>query len=269
MCESRAVVWLTSQSLWLLVLGCLGFAVLVAVGSRLAARAIVPISERENAHAIAAPLMPALGAAFAILAALTLANEAGYLTSAQQIVGNEAADASRLAWASTIPGVHGAPIQTALRRYLAATRRYEWHGSSAASGDDAQTDQALANLERVVRAQAVRPALGTPTSTELLAALDALTGDRRSRLAAASREPPALYVITLAVAGIALIGNASVLTLRSRTRVALLIGGLTAVIGLSMALLFALGTPWRGPITVSGNPIDDVIRNITDRYFHV
>jgi hypothetical protein len=134
----------------------------------------VPTSERENAHAIAAPLMPALGAAFAILTALTLANEAGYLTSAQQIVGTEVADASRLAWASTVPGVHGAPIQTALRQYLHATRKYEWHGPNAASGDDTHTDRALAKLEHIVRVQAVRPQLGTPTSTELLAALDAL-----------------------------------------------------------------------------------------------
>jgi hypothetical protein len=259
------VVWLTSQSLWVLVVGCLVIAALIAVGSRLAARAIVPMSERENAHAIVAPLRPALGAAFAILAALTLVNEAGYLTSAQEIVGTEAGDASRLAWAATIRGVRGAPIQAALARYLQATRTFEWHGSSAANGIDAQTDQALADLERVVRARADRPVLGTPTSTELLAAL---TSDRRSRLAAASREPPGLYVITLAVAGIALIANASVLTLRSRARVASLIGGLTAVIGLSMALLFALGTPWRGSITVSGSPIDAVVRNVSAGHFH-
>ena len=41
---------------------------------------------------------------------------------------------------------------------------------------------ALASLEGAVRAQAARPALGTPTSTELLASLDALTNDRRARL---------------------------------------------------------------------------------------
>jgi hypothetical protein len=261
------VVWLTSQSLWALVIGCLGIAALVVVGSRIAARALVPESEREGAHTIAAPLMPALGAAFAILAALTLADEAGYLSSAQQIVATEAGDASRLAWASTIPGVRGEPIRAALRRYLLATRTYEWHGASAANGNDPRTDQALADLERVVRAEAVHPGLGTPTSTELLVSVDALTSDRRSRLAAASRHLPGLYVITLAVAGIALIANASVLTLRSRNRVALLIGGLTLVIGLSMALVFALGTPWRGSITVSGSPIDAVVHDLANGYF--
>ena len=261
------MVWLTSQSVGLLVGGCLAIALLVAVVSRLAVRALVPESEREGAHAVTAPLMPALGAAFAILTALTLASEAGALTSAQQIVSSEAADSSRLAWASTMPGVSREPIQAAVGRYLRATRTYEWNGSSAAAGNDPATVRALAALERVVRGESIRPKLGTPATTELLSALDALTSDRRARLAAASREPPSLYVITLVVSGVALIANAAALTIRARRRVALLIGGLTIVIGLSIALLFALGTPWRGPIVVSGHPIDAVIRDLADGYF--
>ncbi len=261
------MVWLTSQSVGLLVGGCLAIALLVAVVSRLGVRALVPESEREGAHAVAAPLMPALGAAFAILTALTLASEAGALTSAQQIVSNEAADSSRLAWASTMPGLSREPIQAAIRRYLRATRTHEWHGSSAADGNDSATVRALAALERVVRGESVRPKLGTPTTTELLTALDALTSDRRARLAAASREPPSLYVITLVVSGVALIANAAALTIRTRRRVALLISGLTIVIGLSVALLFVIGTPWRGPIVVSGHPIDAVIRDLANGYF--
>jgi hypothetical protein len=261
------MVWLTSQPIGLLVVACLAIAALVAVGSRLAVRALVPTDERESTYTVAAPLMPALGAAFAILTALTLANEAGYLTSAQGIVSNEAADASRLAWAATSPGVHSAPIQAALLNYLQATRAHEWHGANAANGDDPPTAAALATLERVVRGEAARPALGTPTSTELLASLDAITSDRRARLAAASRELPALYVITLVVSGVALVANASVLTIRARRRAAIVVGGLSAVVGLSVALLFALGTPWRGPVVVSGHPIDAVIKDLTTSYF--
>jgi hypothetical protein len=261
------MVWLTSQSVATLVAGCLALAAIVAVLSRLVWRTVVPTSEREGVHAIAGPLMASLGVAFAILAAITLANEAGYLTSAQGIVSNEAGDASRLAWAATTPGVHGAAIQAALGKYLVATRRNEWHGSNAGSGGDPATRSALAALERAVRRQAVRPALETPTSTELLSSLGALTDDRRARLAAASRELPALYVITLIVSAVALIANASALTIRSRTRSALLIASLVVVIGLSMGLLFTLGTPWRGPITVSGHPIDNVVHDLASGYF--
>ena len=72
----------------------------------------------------------------------------------------------------------------------------------------------------------------------------------------------------LLLTGAALIVNAAALTLRSGQRAALLVGGLAAVIGLSLALLFALGTPWRGPITVSGQPIDTVVRDLNTGYFH-
>jgi hypothetical protein len=112
-------------------------------------------------------------------------------------VSNETADASRLAWAATSHGVNSAPIQSALLGYLQASRTYEWHGTNAAEGDDPATAHAIANLENAVRTQAARPTLGTPASTELLASLDALTNDRRARLAAASHQLPVLYVAAL------------------------------------------------------------------------
>ena len=262
------MTWLTSLPTAVLVISGLVLALLVAVGARLAVRALVPAAERDAAYTIAAPLMPALGAIFALLMGLTLASEVGFLAAAQGIVSSEAADASRLAWAATSPGVDSEPIQSALLGYLQAVRAHEWNGSTAATGDDPATAHAIASLENAVRTQAARPTLGTPASTELLASLDALTSDRRARLAAASRQLPALFVAVLLLTGVALIVNAAALTLRSSRRAALLIGGLAAVIGLSLALLFALGTPWRGPITVSGQPIDAVVRDLNTGYFH-
>ena len=88
---------------------------------------------------IAAPLMPALGAAFAIFAALTLAGEAGYLRAAEDLVSDEAAAASRLAWAATSPGVDAEPIQTALHDYLLATRAGEWRGRRRSGADEPAT----------------------------------------------------------------------------------------------------------------------------------
>ena len=121
---------------------------------------------------------------------------------------------------------------------------------------------AIASLERVVRAEAARTELGTPASTELLVSLDAVTGGRRERVAAASREIPVLYVITLVVGGVALVANAGALGVRGGPRTTLPVVGLAVVVGLSLALLFSLGAPWRGPLVVSGNPIDDVVRDL-------
>jgi hypothetical protein len=261
------VAWLTSLPAWALVVGCVGAALLVAIGCRLGLRAFLPAAERESAFSIAAAIMTAIAATFAVLMALTVANAASYLVTAQAAVNSEAADASRLAWATTSPGVEANGVQMALLAYLEATRAHEWHGAAAAQGTDAATVDAIAKLEDAVRAQAARPALGTPASNELLVSLDAITSDRRARLALASHELPGLYAVTLAISGVALILNASVIGLRGGRRSHLLTGGLPVIVGLSMALLFAIGTPWRGAIVVSGQPIDAVIQDLRSGYF--
>src|SRR3954469_23419413 len=140
--------WVSSLPVWALVLGWLALAVLVTGAGRLVVRAVVPAAERDHVHQIAAPLMPALGAAFAIFAALSLASEAGYLRAAEGLVSDEAAAASRLAWAATSPRVQSEPIHAALLDYLQTTRVREWGGAAAASGDDPATGRAIAGLER-------------------------------------------------------------------------------------------------------------------------
>src|SRR5579864_5030992 len=153
------MTWLTSLSAAVLVISGLVLTLLAAIGGWLAVRALIPAAEREGAHTVAAPLMPALGAIFALLMGLTLASEVGSLASAQGIVSGEAADASRLAWAATSPGVDSEPIQSALLGYLQATRAHEWNGSNAATGTDPATTHAIASLENAVRTQAARPTL--------------------------------------------------------------------------------------------------------------
>jgi hypothetical protein len=65
----------------------------------------------------------------------------------------------------------------------------------------------------------------------------------------------------------ALIVNTSVVGIRGGLRSALVTASLTIVIALSVALLLSLATPWRGAITVSGHPIDSVVRDLHTNYF--
>jgi hypothetical protein len=260
------VTWSSSLPTVVLFLGWLGLALVVAVVGRVGVRALVPEPERDHVHQVAAPLMPALGAVFAIFAALTLAGEAGYLHAAESLVSDEAAASSRLAWAATGAGVDDDPVQTALHDYLVSTRANEWDGATTTAGDPA-TARDLATLERAVRGEAARPEIGTPASTELLGSLDAVTSTRRARLAEASREIPGLYVLTLVAAGLALVFNAGALTVRSGPRSAVLAGGLAFVVGLSLALLFSITAPWQGPLVVSGDPVDAVIIDLEHGFF--
>jgi len=261
------MTWLAGLPAWVLVVGWLAIGLGVAALSRVAIRAIVPVAEHDVVISIAAPLMPALGATFAVMMALTLASEAGYLRSAQDTVSSEATAASRLAWAATNPGVDAKPIQAALADYLELTRSREWHGSNATEGDDPAAAAKLAQLEQVVRAAATKPELGTPTSTELLTSLDSLSSERRARIAAAERTLPPLFIITLIATGIALIINGGALVFRSSLRASVLVAGLAVVVGLTIALLFALTAPWEGPLMVSGRAIDNVVRDLHSGFF--
>jgi hypothetical protein len=261
------LIWLTSLPAGTLVVGWLALALVVAVVGRLAVRALVPTEEHDEVQRIASPLMPALGAAFAIFTALTLSSEAGYLRAAESLVSDEATAASRLAWAATSSGVQSESIHSALLDYLKTIRAREWRGASAATGDDPDTARAVSRLQREVRAEAARSELGTPASAELLASVDAVTGIRRARIAAAARDIPALYILTLVASGLALTINAGALAFRSSWRTSLLVLGLAGVVGLSLALLFSLSGPWRGPLTVSGHPIDAIVRDLESGFF--
>ena len=76
-----------------------------------------------------------------------------------------------------------------------------------------------------------------------------------------------LYVLTLVVGGVALIANAGALGLRGSGRTAVPVVGLAVVVGLSLALLFSLGGPWRGPLIVSGGPLDGIVRDLRSGLF--
>jgi hypothetical protein len=261
------MTWIASLPAGVLLVGWLAIALGIAAASRWALRSVLTPAEPDQVHPVAAALMTALGATFAVLMALTLASEAGYLRSAQETVSTEAGQASRLAWAATSPGVETTAVQTALADYLRATRTNEWRGADTVEREDPATVRALARLERTVRGEATRVTLATPTGNELLASLDGVTVARRDRLAASSRELPALYVATLLASGLALIVNAGALTCRLSWRHSILIVGPAAVVGLSLALLFALSGPWDGPLVVSGEPVDIVLQDLRVGYF--
>jgi hypothetical protein len=251
--------------MWALTVIWLAVCVACAVGTRLLTRRALPEAERTRAAAIAGPLMPALGAAFALLAALSLAGAASELRATEDQVSAEAAEASRLAWSATGPGMDTAALHGALVTYLQATRAREW--SRPDEDSDAETLNALSELERRTRASAAAPDISTPHASELLASLDGLTSARRQRLAASQHDLPFLYIAVVAVAGLALIANASVLTHNDTRRLAYLPAGLIAVVGLAIALLLAIGSPFNGAFIASGYPIDKVIVDLQSGLF--
>ena len=231
---------------------------LLAIGFRLLLQRHLA-DDRAAALTVAGPLMPALGAVFALLAATTLGAEAGQFRSAGDDVSAEAAAASRLAWASTTPGIDSEAIQEDLTVYLASTRATEW-GSDPDGSPAAMA--ALVDLERTVRSEAGGEELGSAQAGELLGSLDSLTSLRRQRLAHGSNQLPDGYLLVVLLSGLALVANSAALAIAQRGRVALLTAGLVIVVATSLALLVAISSPFTGGFIVDGGPIDAVAANI-------
>ena len=216
--------------------------------------------DRSSAASVAGPLMPALGAVFALLTATSLAAEAGQYRSAEDNVSAEAAAASRMAWAATSPGLDAEAIHADLSAYLVSTRTLEWKGGDR--DGDPKTMAALGELERTVRAEAAVDGLGSAQAGELLGSLDSLTSLRRQRLATGANELPELYLVVVLMSGLALVANSAALAITHRARLAALTAGLVVVVALALALLVAISAPFRGGFVVQGGPVDAVRTNI-------
>jgi hypothetical protein len=246
------------------VLASLLLGALVAIGARFALRRWVA-DDISGVAAVAGPLMPALGAVFALLAALALSSEAASLRTTDQLVAAEAAAASRLGWSSTTPQVDTEPVLRALDDYLRSTRAEEWEGTIG-TGDPA-TLRTLTELERTVRSEAAEPELGSAQAGEMLGALDAVTSLRRERLATSAHELPALYLAVVMASGLALIINAAALSVVHSHRIAWLTAGLVVVVSLVLALLLAITAPFRGGFIAEGEPIDVVRSGLEEADF--
>jgi hypothetical protein len=251
---------LVSLPTWFLAAGWLLFCGGFAAAARWLFRRYLPEEQRAGASSVAGPLMPALGALFALLAALSLAGEAAATRSAESDVSLEAAAASRLAWASTNPGLDADEIQRALLGYLEATRSQEWPPDD--EGGDQAALVALAELEGQVRDAAATDGLGSAQAGELLGSIGSLTSLRRQRLATAAQPLPDFYVAVVVLSGLALIANSAALALSAWRRVAFLTSGLVVVVGLAVALLFALSAPFSGGFVADDSPLGDVISDL-------
>lgn len=258
--------WLLDQSTTVLVVLSLLLVVVVAVGSRWLIRRVVPADDLPGVSAVAGPLMPALGALFALLCALALSTEAGVLRSAGEDASVEGAAAARLAWATTSPGVPERELQGALDDYLAATRAREWADGSP--DGDPTAMRRLERLEADVRDAAAAKTLTSAESSELLTSLDALSVARRQRLASLGSTLPELYLVVVVASGLALVANSAGLAIGHPRRTASLTAGLVVVVGLTVGLLLAVSAPFEGGFTVSGRPIDLVREGVQSGSFH-
>lgn len=209
--------------------------------------------QREMAS-VAGPLMPAIGALFAFVTAFVIATEWTRHRDAERNVGEEADAALRFGLTSRWPGFDGSVLRGRLAAYLDSVIGEEWpalaHGAPAP-----ETAQHLASFERDVRTTLATEQVSQVVAADLLGSADAVALTRADRLHAARQElPPPLFVLAF-LSGVVLNLNAIALALRLDGWVGIVIGGLVVVIALDLALVVAIGAPFRGSLRIDEWPL--------------
>ena len=252
-----------------LVVASLTLFALVAFVTRVIGERLLDEDRRARSRDILGPLTPALAALFSVMAAFTIANEAAYLRTAENVVGAEGSAASRLAWASTTPGVDGAPIRAALSDFLVTAVRVDWSGDTEAVRTPPSVARALQRLEGATRRAATAPGVPSAVASELLTAVDDLSVSRRDVVAESTRSIPIGYLLVLGVTGAALVANVALLSLTASRRGLALVVGVVVVVGLSLALLIGISAPFKGPLRVGPGAIERVIVDLHDGMFRL
>lgn len=249
-------VWMLGLTLLFIVVGSAGMVVSLTRSSD---------AGRERAGATAAAYMTALGSLFAILTGFLINTEYSTLRHANEVVGQEAAAVSQLAYASAgLPPPDAVLVQQQLTLYADALATVEWPALAAGRSEESPAFVGLARLQ----AEVVRLGAEAYPSPDAVAsmrdALQELTQTRRERIAIASQGLPlALFALSV-IAGLALIANAVVVAMRSGHRYTWVAAGIIVLVALDLAAILAISAPFRGPFQASTRPLAGVAQELRD-----
>ena len=253
---------------WVLVVGLLA----VCFGTVALTRWYVhrwPEDRRVQAAALATTLMAVFGALFAFLSAFLITNEWTQHNTAETAIANESAAVARLAWAADTPDVARADIVAALARDVRRSVQGDWPAMADGKTSGLPSDRPFRDLQTLVRSQATEHAVEAPSATEMFAALDGVAQGRRDRLVAANRVmPTAIYAVVM-LSGLALIVNAVIVAASRPWRVGRIIGILTVVVALDLALVLVISGPFRGSYVASSEPLARVGTQLDAGWFGV
>lgn len=251
---------LVSLDDWAVVLLMVSLTLIVSGAMAFLFARFIRSDRRDKAGTTAAAYMTALGSLFAILTGFLINSEYNTLRDTQRLVGQEVSSASRLAYASaSLPPADAEGLQDALTRYLQDVQVGEWQALGQGSASRSPASDSLRGLERSVSTVANRPYVSDSEASSIERAIEGVTAARRQRVVIASQTLPiALFALSV-IAGIALVANALLVSLRAGPRYGLVALGIVLVVALDLAAILAISAPFRGPFQVDILPIVELV----------
>lgn len=219
----------------------------------------------------AAAYSTVLGSLFAILTGFLINAAFNTVNTSKQIVVEEAAAANRIAWvARDLGGTGGDRLQSDLQAYLQGVVDREWPRLGDAEYDNTVLEStrgssAMRELEALQRdtSETVSSLDGSSAASQvraeaLYSAVNDLQTQRRLRFDSAQSSTPLGMFLLALVAGISLIANSIVVTLRGRVWDAFVAAGITLIVGLDLALIVNLSAPFSGGFPVPDGPLNEI-----------
>jgi Protein of unknown function (DUF4239) len=214
--------------------------------------------EREPEDVTLGFLGPSLAAMYLLVLALSLATEWTTISSAQQAVGNEAVAARQIYWAANgLPQPAQGELQSQVRGYLSTVIDHDWPQMQDGTLDN-RSDGLLTNMGTFLLRVNATTSGASNAQSYALGQLSVLASAHAERAGAAgSRLPLGVLVAVIATSLIVCVfpfaGG-----IKSQ-RVSLAIAVLqTALVGITVVVVFQLNNPFTGPLSTTPGPLTAV-----------
>jgi hypothetical protein len=251
------VLWLTSLPTGVVFVG------LIVVMGGIAATAhhvmITRISpeRRVGMSKTATVYITELGTLFAILTGFLISAEYSIYRQAQTAIAQETSAGTNLAYSTRpLPAVDISQIQDRAALYIDSIRTEDWAALRRGDLPEGQTFERMKDLQGAAYLLTARAYTPASTEWELRQAVDDLIARRKERLAIGTLTLPGLMFLLSVAAGLALIINAVMVSLREGRYAALVAVTIVIIVALDLALIIALSAPFRGGFIVSSAPLE-------------
>ncbi len=219
-----------------------------------------PALSRGDHNDVVGFIIAVVGVIYAVLLGFVVIATWENFDEAEQIVGQEAS-ALRSIYRDSIalPPETQARLHDVVRQYATEVTTHEWPAMAEGRPGDPRVGELLDELAGAIS----RAHITTPTQQEFVGAeaerLNQLVSLRSQRLDFVDRGVPGVLWIALIVGGLVTIGFALLFGLERAVLHSLMVGSLTALIGVLLFVALMINYPFSGSVAVAPEPFERVL----------
>jgi hypothetical protein len=244
------MTFLTTTSLWVVVLALVVLPTAVAMAGTVLVRSRVPLESLASNNEVAGFKFAVIGVLYAVLLAFAvIVVWESFSDSEGQVTAEAGAAATlyRLADGFDVPGARA--LHQRVTDYIDSAVRDDWPAMAHGEGSEAATRALDALHAEAMRLPATDARAGA-VLYEILYQLDQLTQARRARIDASTGFVPWLIWRVLFLGGILTVGFTHFFGTRNLAAQTLMTGILTVLIGSTLLVIVAIDRPFSGSVQV-------------------